>query len=66
LWDKDELKELDLRRQHNERMRKAGEEFSKIIDRSASGEAREELTSTFFAALRKKYNITSDDEPPAA
>ncbi len=59
--DKDEIRELELRRQHNERMRKAGEQFGKIIDRSGAAE-KQEVASTIFGALRKKYGLEPEEE----
>jgi hypothetical protein len=59
LWDKEHLEEMELRRQHNERMRRAGEEFGRFIDSSA--ERKEEAASLIFSALHKKYGL---DEGP--
>ena len=60
MLDRDQLEEMELRRQHNERMRKAGEELGKIID--GSEERRQETAALIFGAMRQKYGLETEEE----
>ena len=62
---RDDLEAIERQREHNERMRKAGEQFAKLVDRGAD-EQREAVGELVLEALAKKYGLNDDDMPPAA
>ncbi len=65
--DDHELEELRRRREHAQRMRRAGERFGKLVDAGFSGEQQRATRNIIFGALRQKYGLDNDDEnPPAA
>lgn len=61
----DDIEAIERQRAHNERMRKAGEQFAKLVDGGAD-EQREAVAEALVEGLRQKYGKGDDDTPPAA
>lgn len=61
----DDIEAIERQRAHNEKMRRAGEQFSKLID--GAGDAQKEaVAEALVEGLRQKYGKGDDDTPPAA
>lgn len=54
-----DIEEIERRKKHNEAMRKAGEQFGKLVD--GSGDAQKEaVVDALFSAYRTKYDLPDD------
>ncbi len=49
----------ERQRAHNEQMRKAGEEFSKLLD--GAEERKQETAALIFGALGKRYGLGDEE-----
>lgn len=61
----DDLEAIERQREHSERVRRAGEEFGKMLDEGGDAQ-KEAIAEALVEGLRQEYGKGDDDTPPAA